>query len=75
MTDRNKVHLKLGDDVIVTRVDSALSLNLLSNEKIRQVHAAIDAYLNTRPGAPDWLLALSDALNETEVPARYKDRA
>ena len=75
MTDRNKIHAKLREDILITRVDNALCQSLLSYAAIGQLHAAIDAYLNTRPEAPRWLLSLSDALNENEVPARRKAEA
>jgi len=64
---------KIDPDVILTRVDGALNLTLMSHEKIALFQKVVDAYLNTRANAPDWLFTLSDSLNPEPVPARGRD--
>ena len=62
-------------DVILNRVDSALCLVVMSVEKIDQLHRVLDAYLNTRAEAPQWLYALSDAHVGAAIAAMHRQPA
>lgn len=63
---------KLADDVTLTRAGEALSINIMSTEKINLLQRVIDRYLNTHAEADKWLFDLSDALNPVPVPARQE---
>lgn len=70
----NTHHGKLGENVALDRIDSMMQLSILGDKEIEELHKAIDAYLNTRCESPQWLWALSDALNPVSVPERFTVR-